>query len=206
MEDYEHMITMAIGDNYVAIQEWVPNFIPKEDKITKLATWVRIPKLSVEYFNKNFLLNKIGSKIGRVLRVEHTTETVEKGQYTRLSVEVDLTKPLLSKFQLNVRIWQIQYEGLCMVCFHCGKQGHKEDSCPMKPTENPVATEQAPNVNQEHQDQPRLEENESYGSWMLVRKPARRRTSKQTNQVDGQGGDRTGLNPGGMGGNSEPVE
>ena len=93
-----------------------------------------------------------------------------------------------------------------MVYLHCGKQGHKEDSCPMKLTENLVVTEQASNVNHEHQDQPRPEENENYGTWILVRKPARGRTSKQTNQVGGRGGDRTGPNPGGMGGNSEPVE
>ena len=54
---------------------------------------------------------------------------MEQGQYTRMCVEVDLTKPLLSKFRLNDRVWGIQYEGLKMICFKCGHQGHKEDAC-----------------------------------------------------------------------------
>jgi len=112
---YEHVMVNGpwmIGDNYVMIREWVPNFVPKEDNVAKLIAWVRIPRLSVEYFNKNFLLHKIGQKIGRVLKVDNTTTNVERGQYTRLCVDVDLTKPLLSKFQLNGRIWGIQHEGL----------------------------------------------------------------------------------------------
>ena len=46
-----------------------------------------------------------------------------------MCVEVDLTKPLLSKFRLNGRVWGIQYEGLKMICFKCGRQGHKEENC-----------------------------------------------------------------------------
>ena len=132
MEDYDHVIMNGpwmIGDNYLIIREWVPNFVPEEDKIPKLTAWVRIPRISVEYFNKQFLLHKIGQKIRRVLKINSTTENVARGQYTRMCVEVDLTKPLLSKFRLNGRVWGIQYEGLKMICFHCGRQGHKEDAC-----------------------------------------------------------------------------
>ena len=105
MEDYEHVLTQGpwmLGDNYLVIREWVPNFITEEDHITRLTAWVRIPRLSVEYFNKSFLLEKIGKKIGRVIRVDDTTANVERGQYTRLCVDVDLTKPLLSKFRLSL--------------------------------------------------------------------------------------------------------
>ena len=38
-EDYEHVLMNGpwmIGDNYLVIREWVPNFVPEEDKITKL--------------------------------------------------------------------------------------------------------------------------------------------------------------------------
>jgi len=132
MEDYDHVMTndpWMIGDNYLVIREWIPNFVPEEDNITKLTAWVRIPKLSVEYFNKHFLLHKIGQKIGRVIKVDNTTENVERGQYSRMCVEVDLTKPFLSKFRLNGRVWGIQYEGLKMICFKCGRQGHKEEAC-----------------------------------------------------------------------------
>lgn len=94
-----------------------------------LTAWVRIPNLSVEYFGINFL-NKIGSKIGKVLRIDRNITQAQRGQFTRLSVEIDLSKPLLSKFWLKGKIWRIQYEGLRMVCFKCGKNGHNEEDCP----------------------------------------------------------------------------
>lgn len=66
--------------------------------------WVRIPWLSIEYFNKSFLLQKIGRKIDKVIRVDDTMANVERRQYIRMSIEVDLSKPLISKFRLNDRI------------------------------------------------------------------------------------------------------
>jgi len=43
LEDYEHVMMNGpwmIGDNYLVIREWVPNFVPEEDKVTKLTAWV----------------------------------------------------------------------------------------------------------------------------------------------------------------------
>jgi len=39
MEDYDHVMTNSpwmIGDNYLVIREWIPNFVPEEDHIKKL--------------------------------------------------------------------------------------------------------------------------------------------------------------------------
>jgi len=66
-EDYEHVLTKGLYmplDNYVAIWDREQNFVPEEDTTTKL-TWVRIPCLGVEYFNKNFLMEKITRKLER---------------------------------------------------------------------------------------------------------------------------------------------
>jgi len=199
MEDYEHVMLNGpwmIGDNYVVIREWVPNFIPEEDNITKLIAWVRIPKLSVEYFNKTFLLQKIGQKIGKVLKVDSTTANVERGQYIRLCVEVDLTKPLLSKFRLNGRIWGVQYEGLKMICFKCGRQGHKEEGCPLNHAVNTAEESDTilPNQNQfQSQD---VQKERDYGAWMLVKKPARRTTIRNQGPGSrGRGPDQREPNP-----------
>lgn len=85
----------------------MPNFSHKEDCITYLTTWIHIPKLSLEYFNKHFLLTKIRKKIGKVLTVDNTTANVERSSYRRLSVQVDLTKLLLSTLRLNGKVWKI---------------------------------------------------------------------------------------------------
>ncbi|KAL8141679.1 hypothetical protein V2J09_014711 [Rumex salicifolius] len=129
--DYDHVLTQGpwiIGDSYLSIRKWVPRFDVLEDKITSLVVWVRIPWLHIEYFDQRFL-HMVGRKIGKVLRVDRTTAEAERGQFVRLSVEVDITKPLLSKFRLHGKIWPIQYEGLKMMCFKCGKVGHHLDSC-----------------------------------------------------------------------------
>ncbi|XP_074314361.1 uncharacterized protein LOC141649574 [Silene latifolia] len=120
-----------IDDHYLTIRKWIPNFIPSEDSIKFLTAWVRIPNLPVEYFNETFLM-KIGTRIGKVLRIDKNTAAAERGQFTRMSVEVDITKPLLSKFRLNGKVHCIQYEGLKMICFKCGILGHSTDSCPVR--------------------------------------------------------------------------
>lgn len=73
-----------INDSYLTIRKWITNFIPDESPIQFLTAWVRIPNLALEYFDEGFL-NKIGSKIGKVLRVDKTTANAERGQFTRIS-------------------------------------------------------------------------------------------------------------------------
>jgi len=198
MEDYDHVMLNGpwmIGDNYLVIRAWVLNFVPEEDHITKLTAWVRIPKLSVEYFNKQFLLHKIGHKIGRVLKIDSTTENVERGQYTRMCVEVDLTKPLLSKFRLNGKVWGIQYEGLKMICFQCGRQGHKEDACELnKQTHQEDISPNSDTIRAPANTAPGYQER-AYGSWMLVKKPTRRSSNRNQlsgTRVNGQGNSEPG--------------
>lgn len=185
-EDYHHVLTQGpwmIDDNYLTIRKWTPNFIADDAPIKVLTAWVRIPSLSVEYFDSDFL-HKVGSKIGKVLRIDKTTAQAERGQFTRLSIEIDLTKPLLSKFWLKGRIWKIQYEGLHSICFSCGCWGHSSKECPNL---QPVAS---PHIDQMEQDQMEAAERgnhvsrattieqENYGEWMMVRKPGRRRISR----------------------------
>lgn len=50
----------------------MPNFVANEAPIKTITAWVRIPQLSVEYFDKQFLL-KIGSKIGKVIKIDWNT-------------------------------------------------------------------------------------------------------------------------------------
>ena len=124
---------------------------------------------------------KIGEKIGKVIKIDRNTESKDRGQYVRFCIEVDLTKPLLSRFRLNGRVWGIQYEGLKQICFKCGHLGHKEDGCPRfgRPVEGVLE-----NLNA-HMDKPRSasssnpnvhrpDGNAKCGAWMLVQKPTRR--------------------------------
>lgn len=80
-DDYSFVLTKGpwvIVDSYLTIRKWIPNFVPDEEPIKVLTAWVRIPNLSVEYFDTKFLL-KIGEKIGKVIKIDTHTESMSRG-------------------------------------------------------------------------------------------------------------------------------
>ncbi|CAN1120861.1 hypothetical protein LINPERHAP1_LOCUS17247 [Linum perenne] len=118
-----------IGDHYVVLQNWRPYFRPEASTLSTLRVWVRLPGLPIEYFDAA-ILQTIGDKIGSTVRIDHTTLQGNRGKFARICVEVDLLKPLLSKYRLRRRVRGIEYEGLHTICFSCGCFGHQQDSSP----------------------------------------------------------------------------
>lgn len=59
--------------------------------------WIRVPKLVVKFFTKEWL-GSIGNLFGRTLRIDHTTLNVTRSQFARITDEINLSKPLQSKF------------------------------------------------------------------------------------------------------------
>ncbi|KAL2945369.1 hypothetical protein RDABS01_006127 [Bienertia sinuspersici] len=186
-EDYNHVLTggpWMIDDHYLTIRKWVPNFIPDNEPIKVLTAWVRIPNLAVEYFDTKFL-HKVGSNIGKVIKIDKTTAAAKRGQFTKLCIELDLTKPLLSKFWLKGKIWKIQYEGLKLICYNCGKINHKDEECPelvANKGSNPedLHVLPSPNATQHAAMKANPEETADFGSWMLVKKPTRTKAPNKT--------------------------
>lgn len=179
LEDYNHVLLNGqwlIDDHYLTIRTWVPNFIPDNEPIKFLTAWVRIPHLAVEYFDSSFL-HRVGSKIERVIKVDKTTAMAERGKCTRLCIEIDLSKPLLSKFWLKGKIWKIQYEGLILICYNCGRINHKEEDCPELIERQEKQSDDPHNHQNDihHERQAHPEHMEDFGSWMLVKKPTRTR-------------------------------
>ncbi|XP_056690284.1 uncharacterized protein [Spinacia oleracea] len=194
-EDYNFVMTQGpwmIGESYLTIRKWIPNFVPDEEPIKFLTAWIRIPNLFVEYFDRGFLY-RIGEKIGRVVRIDKNTESMDRGQYVRFCIEVDLSKPLLSKFRLNGRVWRIQYEGLRQICFKCGHLGHKDAECPkfeasLTTTDVGVGGELVERPREAEKKAQKPEEHDSYGAWMLVQR-APRRTNTRTRSIQGRNTD-----------------
>ncbi|CAN0858740.1 hypothetical protein LINGRAHAP2_LOCUS7433, partial [Linum grandiflorum] len=65
-------------------------------------------------------VKRIASRIGHPIRVDRATEEGARGKYARVCVEVDLTKPLLSKYMLEGKKYLISYESLHGLCTVCG--------------------------------------------------------------------------------------
>ena len=85
---------------------------------------------------------RVGSKIGKPIRVDNATSTMSCGHYMRICVEVDLLKPLVSKFRLRRRIRKLEYEGIHLVCFGCSMYGHRKETCSFEILTTTVTTVQ----------------------------------------------------------------
>lgn len=103
-------------------------FLQDAASVKKIAIWVRIPRLPLELYNSNFLW-RIGSGLGTMLKIDRLTSIHSRGQYARICVEMDLDKPLKSFILIRGHRLFLEYEGLHLICFQCGKYGHKATQC-----------------------------------------------------------------------------
>ncbi|XVF74118.1 hypothetical protein PTKIN_Ptkin13bG0034600 [Pterospermum kingtungense] len=169
-----------VMEHYLIVQEWTPNFDPLTNHTERVLVWVRFPCLPIEYYDKEFLM-RVGTYIGRPVRVDQATSLVSRGKFARMCVEVDITKPLLSKFKLRRRVRRIEYEGIHLVCFHCGIYGHRTESCLGK-----INCDNDVNRGEIHQPDQEVEINpeiiEAFGPWMLASRKPRRGERKQSGQ------------------------
>ncbi|XP_019200283.1 PREDICTED: uncharacterized protein LOC109193913 [Ipomoea nil] len=177
----------CIMDHYVIVKEWEPNFDPYCDTTEKLLVWVRFPALPIEYFEEQFLI-KIAKRVGRPIITDTTTSLISKGNFARVCLEVDISKPLRSKITLEEKAWPIEYEGLHLVCFKRGRYGHRLNQCGMKNSGG--SQDQAGNTNPQNeanssnpskkdthlqqQTSSRPDLSTDFGSWMLVTRRDRR--------------------------------
>lgn len=186
-----------IMEHYLIVKEWRPDFEPHKNTTEKVLVRVRFPDLPLEYYDSSILF-RIGEKIGKPIRIDSATSLISKGNFARLCVEVDITKPLLAKFWLRKKVRTIEYEGIHMVCFKCGIYGHNSGLCNSeggsngdtseKGTEGETVTgihaggsEKGKNHAITANMQSRPEITEPYGPWMIA---------KRTNRGSNQGGHR----------------
>ena len=52
-----------VGDNYLSVCKWEPEFQAGKATVASLAAWIQLPKLPIESFHSN-ILQMIGNKIG----------------------------------------------------------------------------------------------------------------------------------------------
>ncbi|XP_031111916.1 uncharacterized protein LOC116015889 [Ipomoea triloba] len=188
--DYLHVLLdgpWKIFDNYLVAQRWEPDFKPRMAKLKKMAVWVRLPELSMEYFRDD-TVKLILENVGKRLKLDRATAIREKGRFARAAIEVDLDKPLVTEIWVQNEVQMVEYEGLHVVCFGCGVVGHREQDCPLnqpKPQEPPPMDLNSPPSAERDETQqpptpsptptsspPAVAERPRYGSWMLVtRKP-----------------------------------
>ena len=129
------------------MQAWEVDFHPQVAKITTTAVWIRLEQLPIEYYHSEFLKH-VGNKLGKLLKIDAITNAAIRGRYARVCVQMNTTDPLPKRVRIG-SFWQdIVYENLPVLCFQCGRIGHRETHCSesMKPpnTDLQVSTPQNP--------------------------------------------------------------
>lgn len=85
-----------IMDHYLLVQRWKPYFRPSLAPLGKTAVWIRLPELPIEFFNADLLM-EIGNQIGKPIKVDTKTTMATRGKFARVCVEVNLSKPLITR-------------------------------------------------------------------------------------------------------------
>ncbi|KAI9121346.1 hypothetical protein K1719_008379 [Acacia pycnantha] len=79
-----------------------------------------------------------------MIKVDRSTSIYDKGGFARICVEIDLKKPLVPTYMVFGEERPIVYEGLHLVCFKCGKYGHKKEACPTNQPQDPLPANDLP--------------------------------------------------------------
>ncbi|XP_057416051.1 uncharacterized protein LOC130710717 [Lotus japonicus] len=130
-EDREHVINggpWMVFDHYLAVSTWSPKFISPATKVTRTLAWVRIPGLNVVFYDESYLLS-IARAIGKPIKVDRNTLMAYRGRFARICVELDLTLPVVGKVCIEDYWYNIEYEGLHVICTKCGCYGHRSREC-----------------------------------------------------------------------------
>ncbi|KAI9084391.1 hypothetical protein K1719_033733 [Acacia pycnantha] len=207
MEDYIKALSggpWTIFGAYLTVQPWSLEFDPKSSTISKVVIWVRIPGLSFRYYHKS-MLRAIGSLLGEVVKIDYRTETMGRGKYARIAVLVDLIRPLIPWIKVDGKFYGVEYEGLPLICFECGRYGHTKEKCqrgklidtagPSQELRGRNAESGSSKVDMAHHitaDDGTIQANAPpYGSWMQAQQPSSMDLdAAQTNQDGPQSGQR----------------
>nr|KYP70390.1 hypothetical protein KK1_009606 [Cajanus cajan] len=116
-------------DHYLIVRPWSPEFVASATKVDSTLVWVRFPGLGVMFYDESVLLT-IASAIGKPVKVDLNTLNMTRGRFARVCVEINLNEPVVGRFFLNGVWYNVEYEGLHLLCSSCGCYGHILRNCP----------------------------------------------------------------------------
>ncbi|XP_061369460.1 uncharacterized protein LOC133312303 [Gastrolobium bilobum] len=178
--------------HYLSLRKWEPTFRPNSAGIAKIAAWIRLPDIPIEFYDEAFF-RRIGNWLGKMIKVDSNTNAHVRGRFARICVELDLSQPLKGDYVLEGFTKQIEYEGLGLICFGCGKYGHSTENCSAAPKQR--SSSDIHNDDQIHQEEPGNSEfhrSKGLGPWMVVNRQRRSRQPPQTTGAVQPGADNHG--------------
>ncbi|KAL4284648.1 hypothetical protein GQ457_16G019820 [Hibiscus cannabinus] len=176
-EDYAKVLTegpWTIFGNYLIVQPWSRGFLTNLVFPSQVIVWERLPGLPYRHYTKS-LFRRIAAILGRVVRVDYNTHGGDRGKFARLTIMLDLTKPLRSCIGIDGFIQWLEYEGLQNICFGCGTYGHAKEHCGNPEhagtTHNSQGNRSFPLSNKQVD---KVSSEDLFGPWMVVEDRRRR--------------------------------
>ncbi|XP_050217263.1 uncharacterized protein LOC126668090 [Mercurialis annua] len=186
MDDYINAVSggpWVLFGHYLTVQPWSPSFSSDNTNATAVTAWVRFPGLPFQYYH-NHILKAIAKTIGNVIRIDYNTEAKERGKFARIAINLDLTKPLISTIVIDGRSQRVEYEGLPIICFECGRYGHRETYCPYKNPIDAITGQGMTAPVNKNENPATMDEDGRYGPWMQVNRRRRNVENKGNNLQD----------------------
>ncbi|KAH1045830.1 hypothetical protein J1N35_036614 [Gossypium stocksii] len=106
-------------------------FDPTQAYPSIVMAWIRFPALPSYLYNRK-IITEIGELVGKVAKLDLNTDSRIRGHFARMTVYVNLDKPLVSQILINRRSQKVEYESLSTIYFHCGRYGHVDNVCPFR--------------------------------------------------------------------------
>lgn len=105
------------------------------------------------------------------MKIDRNTESVARGQYARIAVCLDLTKPLVSKLIIEGKLQMVEYEGIRNICYHCGRYGHSKEDCLERKEKERLKESLVEFISKDgsvYDKEVSMEVPSKYGPWMVV--------------------------------------
>lgn len=90
-----------ILNHFLYVRRWEPKFLASEAHLTYSAIWIQLPELPTEFYDIE-ILQKLGNKVGKLIKIDACTSAATRGPYAHICVEVPLDKPLNPTFILEI--------------------------------------------------------------------------------------------------------
>ncbi|XP_019239198.1 PREDICTED: uncharacterized protein LOC109219211 [Nicotiana attenuata] len=173
-----HLGPWFISGHFLSVRKWEPKFVPQEATLTSTAIWIRLPQLPTEFYDK-VILEKVGRKLGKLLKIDQCTSSTLRGRYARICIQVPLESPVETSVIIRDHKQSVIYEGEGTLCTSCGMIGHTSIRCTYSQRQ-PVA---ANDSQQHHQTDSPPEESQ----WKTVIFPRRRKQGQLKTSPNAEG-------------------
>ncbi|XP_019224695.1 PREDICTED: uncharacterized protein LOC109206329 [Nicotiana attenuata] len=165
-----HLVPWFVSGHFLSVRKWEPKFVPQEATLTTTAIWIRLPQLRTEFYD-TVILEKVGRKLGKLLKIDQCTSSTLRGRYARICIQVPLESLVETSVIIGDHRQSVIYEGDGTLCTSCGRICHTPLRCSYN--QRPATTA---NASQEHHptDLPPEE-----SQWKTVTFPRRRKQGQQ---------------------------